>query len=243
MTSQGVRHAVDYFWGQAGLKEPFPRTLEMPTIWALPVAVVRLPRLCVAEVEEQLSRYGFLWNGPEPSLSLRGFMLATRGRGFLLINGSDPPAEQRYSLAHEVAHFLLDYHLPRLDAIDKMGIGIVDVLDGVREPTLYERVHASLAAAHIGTYEHISQPGLSLPDVEDRADTVAVELLAPADDVWRRCHPLVNGNSREVGAQLVQRLLSTDFGLPEFAAAATARLLVRRWWPQPTFQQWMGIKR
>ena len=49
--------------------------------------------------------------------------------------------------------------------------------------------------------------------------------------------------SADVAVIRVRELLLCDFGLPAFAAGGTADLLVRRWWPQPSFRQWMGIRK
>lgn len=244
MSAADIEEAAGYFWRCAGSEETFPRALETAAAWALPVAIVRLPRLWVADVESRMLITGYEWKGPDPSLRLRGFMLATRGKGFLFVDGSDPPEEQRYSLAHEISHFLLDYYLPRLDAISKLGVAITEVLDGFRGPTIRERVHASLTATQIGTYEHIAQRNqLAEPASEDRADLLTVELLAPTKEVFRRCKALLAGKSREASSEIVHSILTRDFGLPEFAAAGTTGKLIARWWRQPTFSQWMGIKK
>jgi hypothetical protein len=240
-----VRRAADFFWEQAGMDEPFPRSLEAPASWGLPVAIVKLPRLWVGDVQGELLRYGVSWAGPAATVCLRGLMLAARGNGFLFINGSDLPEEQRYSLAHEVAHFLLDYYLPRLDAVAKLGRGIIGVLDGDRTPTPDERVHAALSAAHIGTYEHVArrEEQLTVPAREHAADALAVELLAPPHEVWRRLRGATDTLSAEAGGEYLHELLADEFGLPAFAAAGTADLLVNSWWPRPSFRQWLGIKK
>jgi hypothetical protein len=44
------------FWDQAGITEPFPRTLERAVAWALPLAVVKLPRLGLLELRNWLEQ-------------------------------------------------------------------------------------------------------------------------------------------------------------------------------------------
>jgi Zn-dependent peptidase ImmA (M78 family) len=39
--------------------------------------------------------------------------MARAGHGFISLDGSDADDERRFSLAHELAHFLLDYQDPR----------------------------------------------------------------------------------------------------------------------------------
>jgi hypothetical protein len=239
-----VKKVVEFFWRQAGQDEPFPRSLEGAATWGLPVAVVKLPRLWIADIQRELHRYGITWAAPTGPTCLRGFMLAFGGKGFLFINGSDPPDEQRYSLAHEIAHFLVDYYLPRLQAIEQLGAEIISVLDGEREPTLRERVHAALSAATIGTYEHIARrEQLSTPVREDAADAVAVELLAPSSAIWPRVRSWVGKTSMETARRRLRELLGHEFGLPTFAAVGVADFLVARWRTRPPFSEWLGIKK
>jgi hypothetical protein len=244
MPSQEVQQAVDFFWRAAGAIEPFPRELEEPAAWGLPVAIVKLPRLWMIDIQCELRHYGVAWTAPaDAPLRLSGFMLARRGSGFLFIDGSEPACERRYSLAHEIAHFLVDYHLPRQRAIDMMGPAIRPVLDGERPATLAERVHATLAAVHIGRYEHlVRRDEIYIPSLEDRADAVAVELLAPEEQVWHRVRGWINALSVEEAQPRVRKLLASEFGLPAFAAAGVGDMLIARWWPTPRFREWLGIK-
>lgn len=53
-------------------------------------------------------------------------------RNFVLLDDADTPAEQRFSLAHEVAHFLLDYLQPREATRRKLGETALEVVDGLR---------------------------------------------------------------------------------------------------------------
>ena len=43
---------------------------------------------------------------------------------------TDIPAEQRLTIAHEVAHFLADYLLPRQQIMRRLGVEMAAVLDG-----------------------------------------------------------------------------------------------------------------
>ena len=53
------------------------------------------------------------------------------GTAYCLVDANDPDNERRFTTAHELAHFLLDYAEPRRKAIEALGEGIVPVLDGV----------------------------------------------------------------------------------------------------------------
>ena len=64
----------------------------------------------------------------------------------IFVDGTDPDSQRRFTIAHEVAHFL--YRLPasRQSAIEKYGEQITGVMDGQRHPTVSERVVAVLAS-------------------------------------------------------------------------------------------------
>ena len=47
--------AIDLFWRQAGGVEPFPRKLERAVLLALPIAIIKLPRLHTNSIEKWLS--------------------------------------------------------------------------------------------------------------------------------------------------------------------------------------------
>ena len=77
-------------------------------------------------------------------------------------------------------------------------------------------------------------------DAEDRADRLALELLAPESAVlelaWARRLdwglPAARGEA--------EQLLVDLYGLPRWAASCYAGLLAVRHGPPPTFRQWLG---
>jgi hypothetical protein len=123
-TIQGI---AEEFWAEVGELEAFPRLLESAVLWALPLGIFKLPRLWVSDAQSWLAQRGIrfcLETGDRP---LHGCLLAYRGRGCVLLNGADSLAESRFSLSHEVAHFLLDYHRPRQRAVKRLGPSILEV--------------------------------------------------------------------------------------------------------------------
>ena len=86
---------------------------------------------------------------------LHGFILISRGSGFIFVNGTDSEEERKYTIAHEASHFLLDYKLPRDTAVKKLGRTILEVIDGYREPTIEEKVDGMLYSAMIKPYTHL----------------------------------------------------------------------------------------
>jgi hypothetical protein len=219
-----VEEAAEQFWAAVG-EEPagFPRDLRRAIALALPLAVVELPRLRVAAIEEWLAQRRRPLSLATRDRRVRACLLVYQGTGVVFLDGTDPADEQRFSLAHEVAHFLLHYVQPREQAVQRLGSAILAVFDGDRRPALGERVEAVLAG--IGPL----QPHLHLLDrpdrgpahfgrlgaVEEQADTLALELLAPSATVRTRLDACATVTE-------VQRALSETFGLPASVAATLA---------------------
>jgi hypothetical protein len=248
-TPYWLRNVVDRFWIAAGELEPFPRKLEGPVAWALPLAIFKVPRLCVQDVERRLSDFGVQFRIANQDRVLHGCLVAFGGKGIVFLDGSDPDDELRFSLAHEIGHFLVDYVWPRDRAIKRLGPAIAEVLDGRRLPTVAERIDAVLGDAPIGVHTHLmdrlpsGQIGCGhIAGAEHRADRLALELLAPEADVRAALLPLAGAPEEDRAGQL-ERLLKERFGLPRNVAREYARFLIGVGQRPPTVRDWLGIDR
>lgn len=221
------------FWSAAGHEEPFPRTLESALGFALPVTLVRLPGLHMDAARTWLRarRRDLLLT--EPSRPLHGCLVAFRGNGMIFLDASDSASEQRFSLAHEIAHFMVDYLLPRRRALATLGQGFSAVLDGERNATAGERL-ASIFQG-ISTRPHVNlmqrsvagSDALSVWQVEHRADRVALALLAPPELVLE----MALGDTLPARHRAAEYALVHDFGLPPIPAQRYAAELLQ--WLQP----------
>jgi hypothetical protein len=209
------------FWAKAGPPPRFPRDLR-DAVLALPFNVIDMAGVSVEEVRRWFARTGIPVPINEPDRPLRACLVAWRGEGFAFIDSLDEPAEQAFSLAHELAHFLRDYLRPREQVIERIGRGTLEVLDGLRPPTAAERLHAVLRHVSLGAFVHLlrrddsGRPFThSEREAEAAADRLAFELLAPADalDEW--------GDRGALAERLVR-----EFGLPPGPAAAYAAILL-----------------
>jgi hypothetical protein len=225
-----VAELVRTFWAAAGTTEPFPRNLRRPCFRALPVSIILLSRLRLDGVRTWLRENGIHCPCEETDRPLRACLVAHHGHGLIFLDGTDEEDEQRFSLAHELAHFLRHYWQPRQVACRRLGEQIVQVFDGERAPTLQERLHALLRNAPLGFHLHLMLrgprreiPTTAVARAEEEADLVAYELLAPAADVLARCGQVQDQGARR--AWLVE-VLQTDFGLPQQQAADYGRLLL-----------------
>jgi hypothetical protein len=216
------------FWAAAGAPQPYPRTLLGPIAIAVPLTVVFPPRLTIASILSWLRQNGIDCKLTSPDRSLRACLVARHGHGFAFIDGTDSPDERRFSLAHELAHFLRDYLHPRCRVEKSLGPEALEVLDGHRPANADERLHALLSSTSIGYHIHLMDrevgtgaPSRGVADAETCADRLAYDLLAPAGGVLAA----IAAVQRTTPARLVN-LLTRQFGLPARQAAHYADVIL-----------------
>jgi hypothetical protein len=153
---------------------------------------------------------------------LRGCLFAYRGGGIVFVCGADDPPEQRLTIAHEVAHFILDYQQPRQAVVQALGADALAVLDGDRPPTQRERLHALLARLRFGPHLHLvprhrAEPPAAaqahIEQAEHDADELALELLAPLGVLAGRLAQLAVVLDNEAASER----LAAEFGVPGYA--------------------------
>lgn len=209
---------------RAGPNKTFPRELAQEVELRLPVFLVNLPGLTCHQARDWLAQKNIRIQVPDVDRKIHGCMVAEQERGFIFLRANDSAAVQRFTLAHEVAHFVLDHLLPRARALEALGERIRPVLDGEDEPNIEEGLSAMLKRIPL-SHARLMDRGASgnicmgsVDESEHRADRLAYELLAPAD----RARPLLEGLPRERGvAELVFR-----FGLTPPLASSYARILL-----------------
>lgn len=237
---------AEEFWRCAGRMEPFPRSLEATVSWALPLAIVKLPRLWLAEVHRWLAEREIDFQSPGTNRPLRACLLARGGYGLVFVDGSDPADERRLSLAHEIAHFLWDYLDPRRRALEALGERILPVLDGDRAPSIGEQVDGVLRGVALGTFQHLMErtasgsiSQIAVLEAEDRADRLALELLAPRRIVVDRLMSRGMQWREPAAFAVAEALLVQDFGLPAPVAKHYGRLLVTGCRGPRSFREWL----
>jgi hypothetical protein len=227
-----IERLVKSFWERCGNEECFPRTLERSIALALPIALVKLPRLTLSSIESWLRGRGIGYSFNSPDRSLRGCLLAWQGRGMIFVDGTDPVDQMRFTIAHEVAHFL-DYLVSLETASRQCGNGIGEVIDGVRRPNVTERLSATLAGIDLGVYMRLVERDYLTGDlatgairIENRADAIAIALLAPRTEVLARLDRSLTGFAQKLANGT--DVLEQAFGLPSPIARKYARKLVGR---------------
>lgn len=188
------------FWTRTGLPESFPRPIERAVSRSLPLTIVKLPEVTVRRIEQYLAQRGLCGPLPRDDRDMMGCLFAYRGHGIIFVCGADDPSEQRFTIAHDAAHFIMDYLGPRETIVRELGDGLLDVLDGRRPATVAERSMALLRRVQLGPHIHILprrpwHAGASTNDAsfesqhiqtaEDRADALGLELVAPRQSVYQ----------------------------------------------------------
>lgn len=230
--------AVDYFWEIAGDIEPYPRSLEYSITMALPVAIIKLPHLALGNIENWFRSRHISYSFNCESRFVRGCLIAYGGKGFIFCDGTDSLNEIRFTLAHEVGHFLIDYWYPRQKAINKFGVEILEVFDGLREPTVAERIQSIFERTKIGTVSNLmdrQDASESIWAIEDQADRVGFALLAPPNEVLRNMDFSQNQFSERF--KILSEKLTNVFGLPPVAASTYSNALLRHIGRGPTWSE------
>jgi uncharacterized protein DUF955 len=243
MTEQEIAARAERFWRDAGQVEPFPRSLESAVTWALPIAITKLPRLGLDGLRRWLEQRRIPFSSPVADRPLRGALFARVGHGLVFLDGSDSDDERRFSLGHEVAHFLCDYLDPRERALEALGDSIRDVLDGHRSPAPEERLTALLRDVELGLYVHWMDrrpdgavARATILEGEDRADRLALELLAPRSTVMFHLD-----TGRPTTINRLTSLLRSEFGLPADPAERYAAMLLVHRQAARSFREWLGV--
>jgi hypothetical protein len=226
------------FWADTGWHDRFPRQIEQAAPLKLPLVIVKQAQTNAQAARHWLHQRGIVIRLPNDQRDLYGCLVAQRGHGFIFVSDAESPEEQRLTIAHEIAHFFIDYLLPRQQVLHTLGAHLAEVLDGRRRPTPAERAAAILSHVRLGAHIHLlPRPGIDADDdrtvvlAEDRADRLALELVAPQACVRDVLKGLLG--RQMVTPEDIRAVLATHFGLPAYAFHQIIQRLVRR--PLPSF--------
>jgi hypothetical protein len=221
LTRAAIRSSAEVFWAAAGGRSAYgsPVRIDAAVMRSLPLAIHRVPGLTTVHVETILSRVGAAFAAPGAPRALRGCLIADVGVGLILVDGDDPEAEQRLTVSHETAHFLLHYLALRAAALTGLGSRVVAVLDRTRSPTHAELFSSAVRDLPLTPFRHAmvrgaDRPRGSVATMEAEADDLAIELLAP----WHLVRALEPPDPEAIAAR---------FGLPPAVAARLATLAIR----------------
>lgn len=205
----------------------FPRDLAAIAPITLPVTFITRAGLTTSDVVTTVAAaigrdLRFLKNR-----RLRGCLVAHAGQGMVFLD-EDHPDQMRFASGHELAHFVGHYLARRELAIARLGSGIVEVLDGHREPAPAERLAGILTGSRLGTFADVMERDEGVPltaaaeVMEFEADEAAFLALAPVGLVIAR----TIARSGSVHRAAVTLCLVEEFGLAEADARRHAPRIV-----------------
>jgi hypothetical protein len=239
-----VENTALEFWERVGATPGYPCDIGRWLIRSqLPIAIKLMPLLDIEKVNAWAYKHDTSYAFREKNRRLRGCILPGKV-STIFVDASDSLYEQRFTIAHEGGHFLLDYQLPRDKAITTLGENIIEVFDGKRQPTLEERLHGILADVRVSVTPHLMErpeeglPMGSILDAEDRADRLALELLAPALVLQKEMHSDVAPKKFHARLAFLGERLYTFYGLPRSIAVFYADMLLHQW-SEPSFHDWL----
>lgn len=219
---------VRWYWERAGAVEPYPRSLTLSMYLAIPVTLVPMPQLTLRAAEQWLRARRRDFSFECASRAVCGCLAAQAGQGIVFIDAGDAEDEIRFTIAHEIGHFLADVHRPRQAAIERFGPTICEVIDGRRPPTLRERLGSVLSGLPLSRHgDYLERSGSGLDafrtwQLEDRADRIGLALLAPPDDALAA----IEGIPRARQFDTLAEALRVEFGVPPLPAQRYAERLL-----------------
>ncbi len=212
-----------------------------------PVTFIGLAGLRVHAIGEWLNRRQIL--SPKSLVmcrdrSLRGGIFAENGVACIFYDADDSEDDVRYTLTHEAGHYLQDYLYPREEVVAQLGENVRAILDGLRLPTLEERVNSLLAQTSLYQLTHLMAREDNSPQSsqevllrEAEADAFACETLASRTAIESQF--AWTGEPDSDKARLIN-LLQSHFRLPRTYAIAYAERLSSQY--APPLNPWRHLR-
>lgn len=189
ISSMQIQQVAKAFWKASLLEIKFPISttlLEQAILLTEPIAVIKLNKLNLLEISKYFTARGNSISCPLDNKELYGFILSHNGYTYIFLNGTESVQEQRFTLAHEFAHYLSDYKLPRQSIIEKCGVSIIEALNNKRHFTTEEKLLALVQGYSLKAFTYLLDASatsaferLHVWKAENKADELAMEILAP----------------------------------------------------------------
>ncbi|MXV14343.1 ImmA/IrrE family metallo-endopeptidase [Hufsiella ginkgonis] len=243
-----IENIAKQFWSVTNLDKEPPYDLSGAISLMFPIDIVQLSQLSTDKIKQWLKQRNVQIDTEVNDRPVHGFVIFYRGAGFIFSDGGDDERERRYTIAHEISHFILDYKIPREKIINKLGASISDVIDGIRPPTDEEIVKGIVHGLNVKPFTHLLEKkgdgsflNSDVYNSENAADELAIELIAPASRVVA---DILQGNKPSSFGAFSDRcrlVLENRYKLPGLIANDYARLLAYKVTGGPSIMSRMGF--
>ena len=219
---------AEWFWTRAGRPVRYPVDISYAAICALEVSIHMIADLTPAAATDFFRRDGSRGATAFGQRAMHGCIAFGPRGATIMVEQKDAEDERRFTIAHEVAHYILEVRRHHRLAEQRVGGDFVGILYGLREATPTERIDAWLNNVRSTPTAHFMDRtpdggygcGRS-PEAECSADRLALEILAPRAEMVRAvldCRKLPFRNPVDA----TQRFAEQRFGLPSEVAGPYA---------------------
>jgi len=196
-----IDEAIKKLYSAAGIAQPGAEALGIVPlrrlVGAFGLICVELPDLTAASAKDFLRQSGVTnigYKESEKNKALAGFLYVTTNYGCVFVNKKDPVTRRRFSVAHEIGHYLLHFR-PILDAFKRVGELIavhhsdrqMDIGDDSPDNAANEGFFGERTIFDENKINNFLPPERQM---EDEANDFAGELLLPAGIVRARAEVL-----------------------------------------------------
>ena len=225
---------ANWFWKRAGGRPSPPVDIGYAATCALEVGICPIDGLTPVTAADYLRRVGIECADGVDERELDGCIAVGPHGAMILVEMRDHDAHRRFTIAHEVSHYILDVHSHRHRAERRMGRDYVGTLYGSREVTPTERIDAWLNNVRTSAITHFMDRAPNgrygcenTLESECSADRLAIEILAPCAEMVTVASDCGKLPFRDL-VDAVRRIAEQRFGLPDAVAAPYASRIVWR---------------
>ena len=245
----GEAHWASWFWKRAGGRSAPPVDIGYAATCALAIGIRPINGLTTSTAMGHLENIGFPCADGVDERELHGCIAVGPRGAMILVEMRDDEAQRRFTIAHEVAHYILEVHRHHRRAAQKMGLYYVDILYGSREAAPSERIDAWLNNVRSSAITHFMDRdpngrygcGTTL-EAECVADRLAIEILAPRAEMVRDALDYGKLPFRDL-SDAVRQIAEQRFGLPGAVAAPHANRIAWSLTRGPSTAERFGLVR
>lgn len=247
--TMGVDEAywANWFWKRAGGRPLPPVDIGYAATCALAIGIRPITGLTTSTAVGHLESIGIECAGDVNEHELHGCIAVGPRGAMILVEMRDDEAQRRFTIAHEVSHYILEVHRHHKRAAQRMGRDYVDILYGSREAAPTERIDAWLNNVRSSAITHFMDRDPSgrygcgeTLEAECVADRLALETLAPRAEMVRVASDCGKMPFRDL-VDATRRIAEQRFGLPGAVAAPYAGRIAWRLTGGPSTAERFGL--